>query len=328
MDEEVISLLARLVPEAFRDAPVPVPPTVRPELGPLADPRRRVEFIRAVWTAETDFFEATDDLRLSADVDPGLATRIAEGGFEAIAWYVSFHQSPEYWGIYFDIAALQAFALRVFGSLRGQISDAQALGLAFRAVLGHELFHYRVDAAAAAMELAGLRPFYLPYRQRHPDLSSPGCQVEEALANAHARLRFSNLLPARPRRALIIIRSDEVMVEGRRIRRPGSTGSPGDEWLRLLEREMSSEPPGYRDWVAYKDPASFRAGRARLAAIVHAGGFNREPEDGPFGWFFRPGGDVPLYFVSDFPPQPELRFFVPYGHPIVILETPKFRKLL
>ncbi len=254
MDADLIELLSGLIPDAFRDDPIPVPPPVHPELRQLADERRRDELIAGVGTADSGLsipeppFEPTANFRLPDDPDPGLADRIAQGGFEAIAWYVSFHQNRQYWGIYFDLQALASFAVRVFGSLRGSLSDADLLRLTFWTVLNHELFHYRVDAAATLLELGALRPFYLPYRQAHPDLGSEGCRLEEALANAYAWRRARSALgrPVSGSRATgLLFRAST----------PASRLSWSwvhvlsliELWLPQLEAEMSGGPPGYRD---------------------------------------------------------------------------------
>ncbi len=72
----------------------------------------------------------------------------------------------------------------------------------------------------------------------------------------------------------------------------------------------------------------FRAGKARLGAIIHGGGVGREPVDGPFDRFFGRGGIVPLYLVARRPPVwLGLRFFVPHRR-ATIIETPRFRKEL
>jgi len=62
-------------------------------------------------------------------------------GFEAIAWYVSFHVSKYGWGIYVAEDVLETYARRAFGGFTA-LSDREKLALGLQTVLDHELFHY------------------------------------------------------------------------------------------------------------------------------------------------------------------------------------------
>jgi hypothetical protein len=172
------------------------------------------------------------DYRLPPD-DPQLSEAIEQSGVEAIAWYVSFHVSRAGWGIYVAEDSVEAFARRTFGSLHGLL-DADKLRLGFQVVLDHELFHYWTDVACAQMEFATRQPIYVPYLRGHPNISSPVCQTEEALANARA---------------------------WRRVKAPDAKMALGTE--------MRREPPGYRDWARYRSPKANNLGKRRLGADIH-----------------------------------------------------------
>lgn len=74
-------------------------------------------------------------------------------GFEAIAWYVSFHVSKYGWGIYVAEDVLETYARRAFGGFTA-LSDREKLALGLQTVLDHELFHYWTDVACAQLEFA------------------------------------------------------------------------------------------------------------------------------------------------------------------------------
>lgn len=83
-------------------------------------------------------------------------------------------------------------------------------------------------------------------------------------------------------------------------------------WRRLPTREakalagaaMDIQPPGYRDWAAYRSPRAFIEGKRKLGIEIDASVGARPPLSGsPHEWFFderRPGASarlVPLHLI-------------------------------
>jgi hypothetical protein len=211
---------------------------------------------------------------------------------EAIAWYISFHIDPSIWGIYVWDEALEAFAANTFRTLTG-FSDAEKLLVAWQFLIDHELFHYWTDVASAQMEFAAKRAVYIPYVRTHPDLSSPVCQKEEALANARAWRRL-----------------------------------PSAEAKACAAAGMRRQPPGYRFWTEYRAPKPFTLGKRELGLCIHATtGFHWAVA--PFDWFFderRSGagtGTIPFRWVRS-PRHSGKPYLLSYARPIEVVEDAKF----
>jgi hypothetical protein len=162
---------------------------------------------------------------------PQAKDNFREGSFEAIAWYQPFHRYEEVaWGIYYNSDKLDVFAAGLAQDLRSTEPRAHDLAaqLAMRLTAAHELFHARVEFAAAWLELGVRRPRYLRYNEYvYTKLRSTSDWLEEALANWTAfdwlRKNISNLqslgLVTNPDRVFAIIQ----------------------DWLDF-------SPPGYSDW--------------------------------------------------------------------------------
>jgi hypothetical protein len=152
-----------------------------------------------------------------------------EGGFEAIAWYQPFHRYEEgAWGIYYNSDKLDLFAAGLAQDLRSTRAHDLAAQLALRLTAAHELFHARVEFAAAWLELSFRRPRYLRYNEHvYTKLRSTPDWLEEALANwtAHDWLR-KNI-------------SD--------LQSLGLVTNP-DHVFATIQDWLDFSPPGYRDW--------------------------------------------------------------------------------
>jgi hypothetical protein len=152
-----------------------------------------------------------------------------ERGFEAIAWYQPFHRYEEVaWGIYYNSDKLDLFAAGLAQDLRSTPAHDLAAQLALRLTAAHELFHARVEFAAAWLELSFCRPRYLRYNEHvYTKLRSTPDWLEEALANwtAHDWLR-KNI-------------SD--------LQSLGLVTNP-DHVFATIQDWLDFSPPGYRDW--------------------------------------------------------------------------------
>jgi hypothetical protein len=183
--DKTIELAKRQLPAAFTvggGLPYParavVPKRVK---GALANPVALVE--TAIPTGAEDVRDFEDTFK--------------ELGFEAIAFYVSFHRpTPQgLWGIFYFDHRIRQFAEVIRREFQLQPDDAAHL--AARIVRAHEQFHFRFDAYALYNELILHKPLYNEYSKcvYRAVYCTPDC-FEEAVANRscleseHARRHF------------------------------------------------------------------------------------------------------------------------------------------
>jgi hypothetical protein len=124
---------------------------------------------------------------------------LESGGFEAIAYYRSFHYEPQFaWGIYIKKSGIQFIAelllqANVRDRLGNKLSQEKCLNIAYFLILFHELYHFLIDLLAVKQEISDQRPYYHIYKQNHywrflekSNLHNEGEPMEEAMANAFA----------------------------------------------------------------------------------------------------------------------------------------------
>lgn len=116
-----------------------------------------------------------------------LAEAEATRGIDALAWYVSFHNIDQDWGISIPISSLHYVAEKYLNKARHDYT--KKLEIAFAALLYHESMHYAVDRNVAAWELI----LGIPLHGQVPDgLKTHGyIAVEEAIANAHMLIEMN-----------------------------------------------------------------------------------------------------------------------------------------
>ena len=119
----------------------------------------------------------------------GAAGRV---GLDALAWYASFHDAGERWGIYVPLSTLPLMDDLYLSGL--PLSRTERWLLAWDVLIAHEIVHFAVDYACAWFELL----FHAPIRRAFSDRMSAGIapnifpnqanylEVEESLANGHA----------------------------------------------------------------------------------------------------------------------------------------------
>lgn len=236
-----------------------------------------MEALNDVQLDDTDFRHRVDEVRGDVKLH----------GFDAIAWFQPYHVwTEDTWGIYFDARKLDALALSLLDDCRSQHiagSQSDAASLAFGLTYAHELFHSRVEAALSWMEVSGLRPRHLSYKQRVYDaLRETPDWLEEALANWSAWRWFH---------------SDAVrVVFARRV-------VSLDALQHVVDASLDLSPPGYRDWRVGHLATTWRTLATQMAtgnpkATVHDIGLPIESLlTGPLPYDFRPS-DVPLRFVG------------------------------
>lgn len=250
---------------------------------------------------DADFQSRVHDLRTACKAE----------GFEAIAWFNSYHISTEEtWGIYIDARKLDDFALSLLDDFRYQnVRGSQGLAalLAFCLVYAHELFHARVEAVLSWQELNSRQPRYLRYKNKVYDkLRFTPDWLEEALANWSAWAWFTskdtyNLLT--------------TMTPDLTSAQPAQP-STHEDWVRdivagnrpkglhqVVEAALDLSPPGYREWRLGNETPTWRTFANQLISGLPKGPSRRLslPLEGaikgplPFDLL---QSDIPLRFVG------------------------------
>jgi hypothetical protein len=186
----IIDDLKRTVPDAFVDVP-PKIPWVETEREPEADLPKVYPMARDLPTRPTVFVapnvEFPEDVEIP-EPDEEIIREIGRRGTDALAWYVSLHQSSK-WGIYFRARGI--FFLSNLLKTKSNIYDLnERVKLAFDLVLYHELFHFLTDMTAAHMEMVYKMPVYNDYLGFVSSSPPESVLIEEALANAYALRRM------------------------------------------------------------------------------------------------------------------------------------------
>jgi len=192
-----------------------------------------------------DWYDELRDLQLD---DANYTDRIStvkgdlnQSGFEAIAWYQPYHiWSEDTWGIYFDAAKLDDFALAIFDECRQQKARCNfdlCAQLAFGLIYNHEYFHARVEASLSWLELNALYPRQIKYKEDvYQRLSGTDDWLEEALAN-WASWRWSRAY----------------------LKKAQQFGAQDNEKLNCaIEAILDLSPAGYNNWRAGHQKASWR----------------------------------------------------------------------
>lgn len=137
---------------------------------------------------------------------------------DALAWYVSFHNTEHEWGIFIPMSSVHYLGDKLFKRL-GMKADKR-VHVAFEMLLHHERFHFWTDYALTQYELAFDTALATPL---HEQLHAQGryLEIEEALANAYMVRKVSGMLSPRQ--------------------------------LQRLRDDIVQAPAGYRDALPYAD---------------------------------------------------------------------------
>ncbi|HVZ64625.1 MAG TPA: hypothetical protein VG936_08645 [Lacunisphaera sp.] len=122
-------------------------------------------------------------------------------GIEALAWYASFHDNQDNWGIYIPLSSL-ALSDELYLSKLPMDRDRR-LRLAWSILLHHEQMHFAVDHACAWFELMLRAPirreFMARFRAEPPlpavTMSEAYLEIEETAANAHMLRQLGRAAP-------------------------------------------------------------------------------------------------------------------------------------
>jgi len=180
--------------------------------GLLADRVVAIETINPTGTEDIEDFEDA----------------VKEIGFEAIAFYISFHRpTPQgQWGIFYFDHRVRQFAEVVRREF--QLKPDEAARQAFNIVRAHERFHFRFDVSALYHELILKKPLYNEYfASVYRTVYCTAECFEEALAN-RACLELP-LIP-RPRKSAWYIETRQSAMKP------------------FLEKLFARLPPGYKDY--------------------------------------------------------------------------------
>lgn len=120
--------------------------------------------------------------RLDRDFGSGPGDSPQTRGVDALAWYASFHNLNDMWGIFIPESSLWYLAERWLGQYR--TSKQRKLAMAFRVLYEHEAFHFAADLNVAQWEVMLRKACWAPYRARIRAQKSY-CVLEEQLANAY-----------------------------------------------------------------------------------------------------------------------------------------------
>ena len=184
--DDVIREAIQQLPAAF-ESRSDVPPSYRPERideNFLRDDNHITLLPRA--EAERGDESTADGELVNNDTIADFERANSEAGFEASAFYISFHNCTEdrKWGIFYYDDAVRALATKIKRDL-GITDDKKCARLAIEILRKHELFHFRLDLFALQQELTLRRPLYNKYARNvyRKVLFTKEC-YEESLANA------------------------------------------------------------------------------------------------------------------------------------------------
>lgn len=159
-----------------------------------------------------------------------------EEGFEACAWYTSYHYGPG-WGIRIDESCFYGIASDIHFQLNFEMK--RSVRVAYEFLEEHEMFHHQVDAFTTMMEINEDKEYYQPYMDNvyEPVHFTNDC-IEEALANRYVYKK----------------RSGDIRG--------------------YLEDVFKAQPPGYSNFKDYLSRRNWKSGRDKLAGQIRSGQVN------------------------------------------------------
>ncbi|SOB75605.1 hypothetical protein SAMN04488490_1223 [Marinobacter sp. LV10R510-11A] len=154
-----------------------------------SEPKRLTVSLEDISTPGETFTDMVPDDTAFDERIRAVKEDLRQSGFEAIAWYQSFHVwNEETWGIYFNAKKLDDLALFLSDEFKTQRAGYLDYGffcqLAVGLVFSHEFFHGRVESCLSWLEpnVSGAR--YLRYKKDvYDQLKETDDWLEEALAN-------------------------------------------------------------------------------------------------------------------------------------------------
>jgi len=207
--------------------------------------------------------EALQSFEVAVPKDPNALPNMLKRGAEAVGWYLSFRREPERWGIYLHepgVRALKEEYHRIIWRDLGKYADQNVDDIASRIeyslvldyLLTHAGFHYKVDHAAAQLELESGFPKYGPYLERsaaesarRPATPKDVVNPEEALANLEAFRIYIN-----PTYGEAIAKLVEGRIESRNFQE-WQAFFIGGRFAVEMANALTRQPPGWRDFTKF-----------------------------------------------------------------------------
>lgn len=132
---------------------------------------------------------------------------------DSLAFYLPFHYSRDYWGIYVVLEHYVVFCSRLYAQARSRIPGLTAATVrkAVNGFLyGHEHYHHKVECFSVRLEVVNRIPLYRKpfeslYKQRvsHPDSIEEGLATAAGVLDARERLRSDQLAKTELERILV-----------------------------------------------------------------------------------------------------------------------------
>ena len=127
-------------------------------------------------------------------------------GFEALAWYVSFHHNQNKWGIYLPVSSIhylnEVLQIRVH-------SHVNLDQIAKNIFVFHEIYHFLTDLAISQLELLTKHPMYRAHKKLYSNQTiglisvEEYNELEENLANAFMLEEMQSLISDHQLRSII-----------------------------------------------------------------------------------------------------------------------------
>jgi hypothetical protein len=168
MIDKIITSLEKTVKDAIKNKKIIAPPHDKEKteenviIIPWVNERTKLIPLKKISeTTRIPFPPIIDPEIEIPQKDEELEKEIKEQGIEALAWYVSFHQSSN-WGIYFRIRGV-LFLSNLFKTKTNLNNVNQRVKIAFEVLFYHEFFHFLTDLTAATMEMIYKKAIYNDY---------------------------------------------------------------------------------------------------------------------------------------------------------------------
>ena len=286
--DDVFREAIQQLPAAF-ESRSDVPPSYRPERideNFLRDENNITLLPRG--EAERGDESTADDELVNNDTIAEFELANSEAGFEASAFYISFHNCTEdrKWGIFYYDDAVRALATKIKRDL-GITDHKKCARLAIEILRKHELFHFRLDLFALQQELTLRRPLYNRYARNvyRKVLFTKEC-YEESLANASSISGWSvyqhlaERLCSRSFYSSTVLNIEDFVefteideVQVATVMSMLNEPSPIEGFVRGLCKQA---PPGYCDFD--RDPTNLRAGLGGQLLTISANKKLQKPQ--------------------------------------------------
>ena len=180
---EIIEAL-RNVPNSLADKTLP-PPKFQKKILQTLDPSKTTV---AVYSDNLiNDHDKWNDIKGSIEESVSGRRPGEQVGFEALAWYVSFHHTQKNWGIYIPVSSIHYLNEVLQIKVQSHINLDQ---ISKNVLFFHEIYHFLTDLAISQLELLTKHPMYRVHKNLYKNKaaglisSEEYNELEENLANA------------------------------------------------------------------------------------------------------------------------------------------------